>query len=72
MRQVKELCFIRAVKSRAVFSAFKHKRSTAGHCTEHICNAEAAAQLLALHFMSTWTAQVWHIEKVISKLIRAY
>lgn len=70
MKQMKELYFISAMKSSAVFSAFKHKQSTSGHCTEHTCGAKAAAQLLP--FMSRWTSLIWHTEKVISKLIKGH
>lgn len=72
MKLMKELYFICAMKSSVVFSAFKHKLSTAGHCTEHTCSAKAAVQLLSLHFMSRWTTHICHMEKVISTVIKGY
>ena len=63
MKLMKELYFICAMKTSAVFLAFKHILRLVGHCTEHTYSVKAALKLLSLHFMSSWTTEIWHTEK---------
>lgn len=61
MDLMKELHVVCAIKTTAVFLVLI--LSTADYCTKHSYSFKAAVKLLPLFLMSSWTTEIWHIEK---------